>query len=297
MQALDARVRIQLKNILFCTDFSPTAEGAFHYAAEFARHFGAKLHAIYVRNSDNYVIAFPEGGSIPPGFTLAQAREKLKNLLDPLADIDRGVLVKEENVWSALASVIENNEIDLIVAGTRGRTGVAKLVLASHAEEIFRRAPCPVLTVGPHSSAHLPNGSTIKEILYATDFSPESAAAAPFAISLAQEYQARLTLLHVIVDPRTGDLVQPREPVASSERFLRDLVPPEAGLWCEPRFLVEQGPAAETILDLARLRKVDLIVLGVRRPAGVLGVATHLPVATAHKVVSRADCPVLTARA
>jgi len=220
----------------------------------------------------------------------------LEKLLDPLADIDHGVLVEEGDVWSVLASVVEKNEIDLIVAGTRGRTGMTKLVLGSHAEEIFRRAPCPVLTVGPHSSAHLPHGASIKEILYATDFSPESNAAAPYAISLAQEYQAHLTLLHVIADPKTGDLLRPPELVASSERLLRGLVPPEAELWCEPRFVVEQGPAAETILDFARLRKADLIVLGVRRPSGIPGAATHLPVATAHKVVSGAGCPVLTAR-
>jgi nucleotide-binding universal stress UspA family protein len=170
---------------------------------------------------------------------------------------------------------------------------VAKLVLGSRAEEIFRRATCPVLTVGPHLAEHLPH-TGIHQILYATDFSAEAAAAAPYAVSLAQEYQAGLTLLHVITDPRTGDLVQPHELVASAQRRLRELVPPEAQLWCEPRFEVEQGAAAETILDIAGLRKADLVVMGVRRPSGA---ATHLPIATAHKVVSRANCPVLTVRA
>jgi len=149
------------------------------------------------------------------------------------------------------------------------------------------------LTVGPRLSEHLPH-TIIKQILYATDFSAEATAAAPYAVSLAQEYQAGLTMLHVIADPRTGDLVQPREVTASAERRLRDLVPPEAQLWCEPRFAVEQGPIAETILDIAELRKADLIVMGVHRPAGI---ATHSPMAIAHKAVSRANSPVLTVRA
>ena len=289
---LDARLRVQLKNILFCTDFSPASDSAFPYAADLARHFGSKLHALYVHNPDEYIMVFPEGGSIPPRFTAAQAKHKLDGLLEPLADLDREVLIEEGDVWSAIESVIEKDEIDLIVAGTRGRTGVAKLVLGSRAEEIFRLAACPVLTVGPRLSEHLPH-TGIKQILYATDFSAQAEVAAPYAVSLAQEYQAGLTLLHVIADPSTGDLVQPPELIASAERRLRHLVPPEARLWREPRFEVEQGPAAETILDIANLRKADFIVMGVHRSAST---ATHLPMATAHKVVSGANCPVLTAR-
>lgn len=296
MRVLDARVRIQLKNILFCTDFSPAADFAFPYAADLARHFGAKLHALYVRNPDDYIMVFPEGGSVPPGFTKEQAKNKFNALLEPLADVDREVIIAEGDVWPAIESVLQKNEIDLIVAGTRGRTGLAKLVLGSRAEEIFRRASCPVLTVGPHLSEHLPHAA-INQILYATDFSAEAAVAAPYAVSLAQEYQAGLTLLHVITDPRTGDLVQPQELLASAERLLREVVPPEAQLWCEPRFEVEQGPAADTILDVANWRKADLIVIGVHTPGGRVGRATHLPLATAHKVVSRANCPVLTVRA
>jgi nucleotide-binding universal stress UspA family protein len=296
MRALDSRVRIQLKNILFCTDFSAAAGFAFPYAADLARHFGAKLHALYVRNPDDYIMVFPEGGSVPPGFTKEQAKNKFNALLEPLADVDREVLIAEGDVWPAIESVLQKNEIDLIVAGTRGRTGLAKLVLGSRAEEIFRRASCPVLTVGPHLAEHLPH-TAINQILYATDFSDEAAAAAPYAVSLAQEYQAGLTLLHVIADPRTGDLVQPQELLASAERRLREVVPPEAQLWCEPRFEVDQGPAADTILDVANWRKADLIVIGVHTPGGRVGRATHLSMATAHKVVSRANCPVLTVRA
>jgi nucleotide-binding universal stress UspA family protein len=295
MQSTDARVRIQLKNILFCTDFSPLMDLSLAYAADLARHFGAKLYALHVRNPDDYVIVFPEGGSIPPGFTVEQATKKLNALLGPLSDIDGEVLVEEGKVWPTIGTVIEKNAIDLVVVGTRGRTGLTKLVLGSRAEEIFRRAQCPVLTVGPHS-AHVQRDS-IQQILYATDFTPESAAAAPYAISLAQEYQAGLTLLHVIVDPTKGDLVQPQELRASSERLLHELVPSGAEFWSDIHFEVKQGPVAETIMDVAEVRKVDLVVLGTRRPLGPPGATTHLPMSTAHKVVSGALCPVLTVRA
>jgi universal stress protein family protein len=75
MRTIDARVRVQLKSILFCTDFSQAADSAFPYAAELARHFGSKLYALSVRNRDDYIVVFPEGGSIPPGLTEAQAKK------------------------------------------------------------------------------------------------------------------------------------------------------------------------------------------------------------------------------
>ncbi len=151
------------------------------------------------------------------------------------------------------------------------------------------------MTVGPLSPEEPPRDSEFTEILFATDFSPESNAAASYAISLAQEFQAHLTLLHVVANAKPSELVRPGDLVKCSEQILRKLVSPEATLWCEPNFIVEQGPAAETILEVARRKKADLIVLGVHR-RDFARVATHLPIAIAHKVVTHAACPVLTVR-
>jgi nucleotide-binding universal stress UspA family protein len=294
MQAIDTRTRIRLQNVLYCTDLSPAAADAFPYAVGFASHFGAKLYALYVRRTDQLTSA-PE--QWPATAELTHVKREMKTLLEGNPRIDSEALIEEGELWNSVGWTIEAKQIDLVVLGTRGRSGVARALLGSATEEILRRAPCPVLTVGPHASPLLLRGGGLTQILYASDFSPESAAAAPYAISLAQEYQARLTLLHVIADPKRGDLVQAQELVTSSRKLLRDLVSPESELWCEPQFMAEQGPAAETILAVADLRKANLIVLGVRRPAGVPGAATHLSIATAHKVVSRANCPVLTVRA
>jgi nucleotide-binding universal stress UspA family protein len=294
MQAIDTRTRIRLRNILYCTDLSPAAADAFPHAVGFASHFGAKLYVLYVRRTDQLTSA-PE--QWPATAELTHVERELKALLEGNPGIDSEALIKDGALWNSVESTIEARKIDLVVLGTRGRSGLARILLGSAAEEILRQAPCPVLTVGPHISPLLLRGGGLTRILCASDFSPESAAAAPYAFSLAQEYQARLTLLHVIADPKRGDFVQAQELVASCRKLLRDLVPLESELWCEPQFMVEQGPVAETILDVTDLKKANLIVLGVRRPAGVPGAATHLPMAIAHKVVSRANCPVLTVRA
>ena len=296
MKTLDTRTRIQLKNVLFLTDFSPAADAAIPIAAEVAKRFGAKLYALHVCTPAINPMTEPANWVALEKAADAKAAAEREALLRSFEGLDPKVFIREGDFWSALADVIDQNKIDLIVLGTRGRSGIEKLILGSTAEEIFRRAPCAVLTVGPRSSAVLANGGRISEIVYATDFSPESAAAAAHALSLAQEFQAHLTLLHVIADAASGDLVHPADLVESSTRLLRTLVPLDTELWCDPRFVVKRGPAAEMILQVAKEHKADLIVLGIRKPSGFPGAATHLPIATAHKVVSHAPCPVLTVR-
>jgi nucleotide-binding universal stress UspA family protein len=153
-----------------------------------------------------------------------------------------------------------------------------------------------VLTVGPHSSAFGGAGGQFREILYATDLSPESQDAAAYAVSIAQEFQSRLILLHVIPEQKAGDLVSDVDVTTSSQKLLRKLVPPEAEAWCKPEYFVVCGDPTEKILEFASLREPNLIVLGARTEKGVPGAATHLPIATVHKIVSHATCPVLTVR-
>ena len=296
MRTLEARTRIEVKNILFATDFSLAATSARPYAAGLARRFGAKLYALHVMTPIVNPMTEPATWAVIEKATKAEAEEQRKTLLESFQGIQPEVLIEEGDLWSILTASIDKNKIDLIVLGTRGRSGVRKFFLGSTAEEIFRQAPCAVLTVGPFSPKEPPQRGEFREILYATDFSPESVAAVHYAISLAQEFQAHLTLLHIIANAKPGDLVHPAELLTSSAKLLRNLVPPEAELWCEPRYEVEQGAVAEKILEVAEHRNVDLIVLGVHRPGGLPGAATHLPIATAHKVVSHATCPVLTVR-
>jgi nucleotide-binding universal stress UspA family protein len=297
MEAVQGHTRIQLRNILFCTDLSDAASNALPYATGLARHFGSKLYALYVRNTGQYAHVAPRQAPILADLPESQAREQIKHSLAQFSGTEQDILISEGELWPCIKAAINDKQIDLLVLGTRGRTGISKLVLGSASEEIFRRAPCAVLTVGPNSPTQPSRVGELSEILYATDFTPESMAAAPYAISLAQEYQAHLTLLHVIAEPETGDLVTSQQLSAATERRLRQIVPPESELWCEPHCIVGQGAAADEILTIANHRKADLIILGVRRPAGFRGgKATHLPIATAHKVVSAATCPVLTIR-
>ena len=296
MKVLENRTRVEIKNVLFPTDFSAAGDAAIPYAAELARRFGARLHTLHVRPPVINPMTEPASWPVLERAAMAEAEAQRQSLLAAFPGIKPEVMIEEGDFWQILKSVIEKEEIDLIVLGTRGRSGAAKFFLGSKAEGIFREAPCAVLTIGPHAHGKSPRGGEFTEILYATDFSPSSANAAACAISLAQEFQAHLTLLHVVAEEKPGDLVRAADLEGSAGRLLSKLVSPEAEMWCVPDFAVERGPAAEKILEVAKQKKTDLIVLGVRPPSGFPGAATHLPMATAHQVVSRAECPVLTVR-
>lgn len=299
MHTVEAGKRIALKNILFATDFSPCSNAALPYALSVARRYGATLHAAHVMPTKaELVLMSPE--SWP---TVAEEEDKriqpyIDRLEKQLQAIPHNVLTPRGSVANAIAQIIEEREIDLLVLGTHGRAGVGKLLMGSVAEEVFRRAPCPVLTIGPNVSCKPNGGIQFQRIVFATDFSEDSLAALPYAVSLAEEDQAQLALLHVVEQPAAG-IADLKEVKASLMRRLRELVPAEAEPWCHAECVLEFGqqfaPPADRILEIAGNQAADLIVLGVRPVRGKLGMATHLASTTAH-ILTKASCPVLTVR-
>ena len=137
-----------------------------------------------------------------------------------MEEIRHKTLIRKGDISKELSRIVDDERINLIVLGTHGRAGISKVLMGSVAEEIFRQATCPVLTVGPSVCGEPDVAVEMRTILYPTDFSSESLAAAPYAISMAQEHQARLYLLHVTDDPvdrvmegslRNGSLLSSRK--------------------------------------------------------------------------------------
>jgi len=287
MKAVQARARIALKNILFATDFSPAADTAGGFAVQMARSYGAKVYGVHVSPFQNYTAAAaPEAWAVLAEAQERDTKEFTRCLNEQLKGVEHEVMIVEGNIWGTLANLIKTREIDLLVVGTSGRKGLGKTLIGSVAEQILRQSPCPVLTVGPHVTVQPEKAVGMQEILYATDLAADFPAAAPYAISLAQENEAHLTLLYVI-----EDFEEPAPFAEDKVRKLRRLVPEDAELWCEPQYLVEQGIPAEKILEVADRRHTDLIVMGAQ-PSRWL--ASHLNAVAVHKVVSEAKCPVLT---
>lgn len=295
MPTAAVKTRTRFENILFATDFSDAAAQAVPYVKNIANHYQSNLVALHVRPPMAGPLSQPNTWPFDADVVRNLDADHRKELRESFVGFPVNTVIGEGDILPSVENAIQKYDVDLLVIGTRGRTGLGKLLLGSIAEEIFRSVNCPVLTVGPAATAKGPRGE-IREILYATDFSPESERVAAYALSLAQEFQANLILLHVITEPKPGDLIIWSDVQESVKNVLRSLVTEEAETWCKAEFFVERGDAAERILDLAHLRESDLIILGTQAEKGVPGAATHLPMATAHKIVSRATCPVLTVR-
>jgi nucleotide-binding universal stress UspA family protein len=300
----------ELKNILYATDFSDGSRAALPHLWAIAQRYGSTVHVVHV-------IA-PEARTPVPMDKLPEldlerkhAEFAMKALLadDHFKNISHTETVERGTVWEVLAALLEEKRVDLMVLGTHGRRGLRKLVMGSSAEQIFRLARCPVLTVGPRTTIVGEAGSGNAPIVFATDFSSGSQGALLYAVLLARAHHSPLVLLHAVppmVGILPGSMDAPMINVevsgelvaaafANARRQMAELVSAESMQDLSPEIMVECGLAPDLILRTAESRQAGLIVMGAHR-ASVHSVAGHLPWATASTVVCEAPCPVLTVR-
>jgi nucleotide-binding universal stress UspA family protein len=300
MRTTDIGAPAKVKNILYLTDFSEPSEAALPFATTLGRGYSAKVYALHVLIPASYAYMTPGLIAVVIEAAEENAQAEMQRVESRLAGLEHQTLVERGiEVWPAVRRAIEDDDVDLIVLGTHGRTGAEKLLLGSVAEEIFRRSPVPVLTIGPGVRSSVHTGGRFRRVLFATDFTPESLAGAPYAVTLAEENKARLLLLLVMRKPHSVNESDKRlceMSVAEAMHRLYEIVPQDAKLEFPPQVAVEYGEHADRIVEVAKQRDADLIVIGVRSAADHLGAATHLERATAHKVVAYAACPVLTVR-
>jgi nucleotide-binding universal stress UspA family protein len=297
-----------VRNILLATDFSEASEAALPYVAALSLGCGAEIHVVHVLPEITFLRpGAPDSSIIGSIYEDAHgnAQAKMRVLAGRLRNLPHRLHVRHGSIAETIADLVEEFAIDLVVAGTHGRTGLGRLVLGSVAGEILLRASCPMLTVGPSlvAAAHKhsrpqrdvpPPQIQIRNILYATDYQqPCDDRSLALAVCLARKFDARLGLLQVIEPYGDGRQERP-ECVDSVLRRLEELVPEEAGLRRPPEALAAVGPAVESILRTAAERDTDLIVLGARAANGHLGAATQFSAASAHRVIVSASCPVLT---
>lgn len=300
---------IHLKSILIATDFSKASEKALRHALAIARHYGAKLYVVHVVSSLGFTLVGADAINLATEIVVRDARQLESRLIQSgeLSGFPHEVIVCQGNVWDKLDAIIDREQIELVVIGTHARQGFGKLLLGSVAEHIFRNASCLVLTVGPGSLQDSPVGGprAIRPFLFATDFTEVSLHALPYAISSANHFGAKLVLLHVISDtsmpndqllPSAGDVMTFREKARlSSLSRLEKLASQQPKLVVTPQFIVEFGVPAEKILEVADTLNSDAVILGLHHKASIAA-ASHLPWATAYRVVCGACCSVLTVR-
>ena len=144
---------IRLQRILLPTDFSEFSAEATKYASALAEQFGAELHLLYV--VDELPVLAPDYGGMNWQDFLDEmqtaARQQLASVLDPQWKAGQQVVedVRRGTPFLEIVRYAKENDIDLIVLGTHGRSGLSHVLIGSVAERVVRSAPCPVLTVRP----------------------------------------------------------------------------------------------------------------------------------------------------
>ena len=280
-----------IKNILFPTDFSMESMPALPYVTGMAGKLGAAVYLCHIVMPNVLAAGAPEVAPYMYEAARKQSEEDLAALAASakLEKFQPKTLLVSGTVEDELPGIIRAHGIDLIVAGTHGRTGIRRLLLGSVAEEICRTATCPVLTVGPALLPHL--SIDFRRILFPTDLSAESRRIVPYLRLLAQEYSSEVTVLHVLpqeleTNPEAPTLAEPIR-TRMTQMLEKELAP------CRPEYIFAFGDVVQSVLKTAHERAVDLIAMGIRN--------TFMPefqpqASTAYRIMARANCPVLTQR-
>jgi nucleotide-binding universal stress UspA family protein len=295
---------VEINRILCPVDLSEFSRHALDHALALARWYDAHVTVLYVSGAPALRVpltGMPGDVPVLPPVQPDVVAEDVRRFCGPLTTASGGpaVVVKEGN--PAKEIILEAERADLLVMGTHGRSGFERLFLGSVTEKVLRTTHVPVLTVPP--PVERPESVLYKTILCPIEFSDASTRALAYAMSLAEETDARLILLHVvegaIEQPHFGEIghLSVREYYRYLEEDamarLQAAVPEEARVWCKPEERVGTGKAYRTILKVAVEDGAELIVMGVHGK-GVLH--QRLFGSTTHHVIREAGCPVLTLR-
>jgi len=301
---------LNIKNILFPTDFSKCAAQALEHALFLAKHFNAKLHmihaiALHQDDPHNPAYHFPNHRELQEKLG-ELARLRMGSAIQASAGKDNGIdIVIEEIRGYSVAGLIheyaKSRDIDMIVMGTHGRRGLNYMFLGSVAQEVVREAPCPVYTIREAEIPAVPQ--RINTILAPIDFSDHARIAVSAAREAAALYDAKLQILHVVESVPYPTFYEPEmvvnrtlavdisETAGKEMKRFFDMSP---GPDISAEFQVIEGHVVYEILEYAGSNNIDLIVIATH---GLSGLKHLLLGSVAEKVIRRAPCPVLTVKA
>jgi nucleotide-binding universal stress UspA family protein len=292
-----------IRRILCPVDFSDFSRRALRHAATLAHWYGAEVHALHVvAGLPTIWTVAPTLGPHAPEPVIDRVQRQLELLVSAIVTngVPATTHLREGDVTREILDYARRSGVDLIVLGTHGRGGFERVVLGSVAEKVLRKSTCPVMTVSHTDELSRADRPPFKRILCPVDFAPASQRAVSYALSLAREADAELTLLHV-VEPVEHRLLNEHAPTSPEAycRFvesqmkarLATVVPADASEWCRPREIVTWGKPWEQILSVAADVKAELVVMGLHS-RGALDLM--LFGSTTHQVVRYVGCPVLT---
>lgn len=294
--------RAPIERILCPVDFSEFSVHAFLYASSLAQRYRARLLVLHVAESWRHPSAsFAATASQYDRFCaelLTAGKQRLCHFIQhhPTAGIAAECAVRDGMAADCILSFAHQEAVNLIVMGTHGVRGFDRLMLGSVTETVLRKAHCSVLAVHHASGEPLRShaeqeGIVLREILFCTDFSEDSSSGLDYAASVAAEYKAHLTLVHVL------DGLRGMCGVKSDTTAIARLESLRAGLSTEiptVSTVLRSGRASREIGRLAAHINADVVMMA-SHPRPALNDAFFG--STIYRVVQLGNCPVLAVHA
>lgn len=289
---------IKLQRILCPTDLSEDSERTIRYAVAIARAAGAKL---FICHRPKSLADQEEASATIQKFIAAGLTFHSGVAYEPSTIEWESVLLDDSSdLGTMITHEAELRGADLIFMRSRRRPFAAAL-LGSTAEAVSRLAPCPVLVMHADEVEWLDSATgniSLRNVLVAYDFSPHSQLALQYALTLAQQYQSGLHMLHVLPPPIISQPEvawvgeETNTPYHQAARRLQEAVPSETHLWSTVKHAVQYGQPYGEILAYAQSNEIDLIAMG----AHGAGFGIHtLFGSNVDRVLRQAPCPVLVA--
>jgi nucleotide-binding universal stress UspA family protein len=287
--------------ILLAGDFSERSRQTFRVACSLADEATTRIFVLHVAERGEFAaqpVAPVEAG--PP----APAREgawvydddlegMLREFYVPTRAIEVEYLVREGDAAEGILRAAAEVDAYLIALGTRGRTGLRRLLLGSVAESVLRRSRCPVLALSAPEAA--PAAGPLRAILHPTDFSDRSEPALRVARALALEQGARLIVAHAVpvrfVSEAVALTVVTDAEYEALDAIRRRTDGPDLKYPVECRML--RGDPAPSTLRAAEEAGCGLVVMGTH---GRAGFGRLLMGSVAEAVLRGAHCPVLAVK-
>jgi len=273
------------KKILFATDYSARDRKAFRAACRMAEAWDAALLVVHVADQQSDL------AGTSPGL---DPNRDLMRLNPDNVEIQVEHLLRHGNPAEEIMKIEQDRNVVLIVLGTRGRTGLERVLFGSVAEQVLREANCPVMTFRG-SNQGMAEQNPLTRVLLPVDFSVHGYVALDFAAAMTRSLNGELTILHVdesLSDSRNhpnADRSLDQESVAWQR--LTKFRPKNQGTRFHHKLMA--GSAALQIPWYANSKHYDYVVLGTH---GRTGINRALMGSVAEQVVRRAKCPVITVK-
>jgi nucleotide-binding universal stress UspA family protein len=290
MQTKNPDPSVTFDDILLATDFSHASKAAFETALDLCRTLSASLFILHIFEYASEVST--QKPEVPAD--VAGLYRDTKQSLDCLLQSarDRAVICDGSIVGGlapqSILDTIDALEIKLVVLGTSANRGLERLLFGSTAEVVLRKAPCPVVVVGPgvRRDKVAPGGP----VVFATDFDASTVHAVRYAASVSLAIGAPLHCLTVLPTTVNGSSRSKLIPEIMNQALHH--VALESGTRIEPTCTTVFGPdVPDSVTNYAKAQKASMVVLGVHSAPTI---ASHGRWNATCRLIAESPCPVLT---